>query len=308
MSIAIRHSFFNTFAEKIRLITHGCYCKENLLSQETEFEMKQLIIILAVLITAVLASCQPAANPEELVRAWGEAMNAGDLDTVLSYMADDATIQLVPPPMEGHDGVFSGKKALREWYERLIALHSVGTIHELQVSGDQVTATLNYTDDELKSIGIDSIDNHWIIKFRNGKIQGYTVTMTDESLAKLMAAMSRLPLVGTWKWEKGYTKVLLQFNPNGTYSMHAAPWPSEKNQTALEALAKNPGDSGTYQVADNKLTLTSGDSTVVCNPGDILDQELTFLAEGRIQFSWPHDECEVRIGPADPIFVIVDSD
>lgn len=267
--------------------------------------MKKMIIILEVLIAAALASCQPAPNPEEVIRSWGAAMNSGDIDTVLSYMRDDATIQLVPPPMEGHDGVFSGKKALREWYQRLIALHSVGVIHDLQVSGDQATAILNYTDDELKSIGIDSIDNHWVIKFHNGKIQSYTATMTDESLSRLMEAMSRLPLVGVWEWEKGYTKVLLQFNPDGTYSMHAAPWPSESGQTVREALSKNPGDSGTYQVVDNKLTMTSGDATVVCSPGEMSQDEFTFLEEGRIQFNWMHDDCKVRGGPANPVFVTV---
>jgi len=28
---------------------------------------------------------------------------------------DDAFIKLVPPPIEGHDGIFRGKKKIRVW-------------------------------------------------------------------------------------------------------------------------------------------------------------------------------------------------
>jgi hypothetical protein len=57
---------------------------------------------------------------------------------------------------------------------------------------ETVTCLLNYTDDSLKALGLDSIDNEFVVIVRDDKIQTYTATMTEESLAALMAAMAAM--------------------------------------------------------------------------------------------------------------------
>ena len=128
-------------------------------------------------------------DPVSMIMAWNDAMNAGDADAALAFLADDAYIQLVPPPMEGHDGVFRGKEEIRAWWEGLYAQNGASTVSNCQVDGETVTCLLNYTDDGLKGLGLDSIDNDFVVTVQDGKIQTYTATMTDESLAALMAAM-----------------------------------------------------------------------------------------------------------------------
>ena len=59
-----------------------------------------------------------------------------------------------------------------------------------------VTCILNYTDDSLQGIGVDSIDNEFEVIIFDGKIQTYTATVTPESLAKLQAATATLPETG----------------------------------------------------------------------------------------------------------------
>jgi len=49
-----------------------------------------------------------------LLQGFIDAQNAGDVETALALLTDDSVIQLIPPPMEGHDGIFSGKAAIRE--------------------------------------------------------------------------------------------------------------------------------------------------------------------------------------------------
>ncbi len=132
------------------------------------------------------------AQAQALLQGFIDAQNAGDVEAALALLTDDAVIQLVPPPMEGHDGIFSGKAAIREWYENLASLHGTGEISNVQVDGDQVSALLNYTDDSLKDIGVDSIDNDWVVTIQDGKITGYTATMTEESTALLMDAIAAM--------------------------------------------------------------------------------------------------------------------
>jgi hypothetical protein len=127
-----------------------------------------------------------------IIMDWLDAQNAGDVDAALAFLADDAFITLVPPPMEGHDGVFQGKEEIRAWWENLISLNGVGAVSNCQVEGEKVTCLLNYTDDGLQALGLDSIDNEFVVIVQEGKIQTYTATMTDESLAALMAAMAAM--------------------------------------------------------------------------------------------------------------------
>ena len=66
--------------------------------------MKTRILVLTVL---VLTLALPGAlraqdtNPQSIVNAWLDALNAGDANTALSYLADDAVVTMVPPATPG---------------------------------------------------------------------------------------------------------------------------------------------------------------------------------------------------------------
>jgi hypothetical protein len=151
---------------------------------------------LLALMVVVLMLAFPAGiyaqetDPVSIIMAWHDAQSAYDADAALAFLAEDAFITLVPPPMEGHDGVFRGKEEIRAWWENLYALNGASAVSNCQVEGETVTCLLNYTDDSLKALGLDSIDNEFVVIVREGRIQTYTATMTEESLAALMAAMS----------------------------------------------------------------------------------------------------------------------
>ena len=155
-----------------------------------------ILIMLAITLTLPATLYAQETDPMSVINAWQDAMNANDADAALGFLADDAFIKLVPPPIEGHDGIFSGKEAIREWWEGLYALNGSSSLSDCQIDGEAVTCTLRYTDDSLKSIGVDYINNEFVVIVRGGEIQTYTATMTDESLAALMAALATLPETG----------------------------------------------------------------------------------------------------------------
>jgi len=80
-----------------------------------------LVVVFTMTLPAafLLSACQPQALPkptavpyespsaEAVIGAWQEALNAGDIDTALAQLTDDATIEILPPP-PGIDGVFTG--------------------------------------------------------------------------------------------------------------------------------------------------------------------------------------------------------
>jgi hypothetical protein len=149
-------------------------------------------IAIMTLVLAILALPIPlyaqAADPVDVVMALNEAANAGDLEAQIALFAEDAVYTLIPPP-PGVSGPLVGKEAIRARRQGLASLNAEGGIEILEVSGDTITALSTYADDELRSLGIDFIEGVEEYTVQDGKITTYTWTATDESLAKLMAAM-----------------------------------------------------------------------------------------------------------------------
>jgi ketosteroid isomerase-like protein len=152
--------------------------------------LKITLFVLVMLFT--ISSCQTSADETSkstaVVEGFVKAQNAGDVEASLAFLADDAVIQFVPPPIPEDDGVFTGNEEIRGWYENVARNKGHSELSNVQINRDVVTALLTYSDDGLKQIGLDSIDNEWTVTVKDGLIQGYKVTMTDESFEKLMAA------------------------------------------------------------------------------------------------------------------------
>jgi hypothetical protein len=132
-----------------------------------------------------------------IIDAWVADLNAGDIDAALSYLVDDAVVTIVPPT-PGTSGVFSGKGEIQGWYEGIVGEHGVTTLSDCQVDGETVTCANTYTGDSCTSMGIDFVVAEWVAVVRDGKLHSYTWTMTDGSLAALMAAMppQAMPVTG----------------------------------------------------------------------------------------------------------------
>ena len=230
--------------------------------------MKKLFFLL--LVAMLLAACGP--KPLDVVYAWQDALNKGDIDAALSYLADEATVTIIPSA-DG-DGVFNGHAEIRGWYESGAGL-GVTTLSNCQADSDTITCIDTYTDEGLQSMGVDFIEGTWVAVVRDGKIQSYTFTITPESLAKFpmptespvaepsptelpVTAATLTPetsissaedLIGIWKmnWEGEW--YLLEFKTDGDYWVG---W--DGNRTGLA--------SGKYAVVSNQLQYLNKDGSV----------------------------------------------
>lgn len=98
--------------------------------------MKRLILLAFCL--PLLGACAPdvpPADPSEITSrsdAWSAALNAGDIDTLVSMYTDDARI--MPPGMPAT----SGTKAVREAFGSMVAAGFTGTLTpvETRIAGD----------------------------------------------------------------------------------------------------------------------------------------------------------------------------
>lgn len=241
--------------------------------------MKKLTLLLFVAI--LLTACQPAAthqptanppteppaSPQDIANSWQEALNHGDIDAALSYLAEGATLNIVPPGPDG-DGVYTGHAEIRGWYESLTAGKGITTLSNCQVDGGTITCLDTYADEGLKSLGVDFIEGEWVAAIHDGKIQSYTFTMTPESLAKfpppptepaaVVVLSPEAPInsdedvIGIWgiRWQGDPYR--LEFQADGFYRVG-----TKEDRTAL-AQSK-------YAVEGNQLHFLSQDDSIAAS-------------------------------------------
>lgn len=264
--------------------------------------MKQMLPVLTVVLI-VLAGCQAPAKPEAILAAMEKALNAGDVDAALGPFAADAVVKVIPALPPGSPDTYAGKEEIRTWLEELVAQNFEINIEVLQVEGDTVTTRTSTWMDATREMGVAPLVATEVYTIQGGKIKGFIWTISEESLAKVQAALSpplQEAIIGTWKWDSDIT-LYWQLNPDGTYRMHATVWGAtagqKKGQTTLEALAVTPGDGGWYEVDGTLLTMTSHDRTVVCKPGDVAHVQIGITEEGKLEYLLQDDECSTRTPP-----------
>jgi hypothetical protein len=131
-----------------------------------------------------------AMTPEEVVMAMIEAEEAGDLEAGIALFADDVVYSVLPlTPLDMPGPTIVGKDAIRAYWEAIVAKNQDISREITGVEGNTVTTLGRYVDDDLRSLGLESIEvtEEWVIQ--DDKITEYTSTITDESVAELMAAL-----------------------------------------------------------------------------------------------------------------------
>jgi protease I len=161
--------------------------------------MKSVLLLIVVLILAV--GCAPAPtstpaptpvpppDPAAVIKSLSAAFNAGNVDAVVAFFADDATQTQTPPP-SGTSGVRTGKEQIRGFFQSMIADKFSGEVSNLKVTGDKITYTSTFSTDTYRKLGVAPLVTAEEVVFEKGKIKSQTITVTPESLAKLQAAMA----------------------------------------------------------------------------------------------------------------------
>jgi hypothetical protein len=154
-------------------------------------KMKMRWIVLASLALVLMLPTvlyAQAMTPEEVVTAMIAAEEAGDLEAQMALFADDAVYTLIPPPPE-MTGPLVGKDAIRARREGIATAGAETSTEITGVEGNTVTTLARYADDDLRGMGLEYIEGVEEYVVEDGLITSYTWTMTDESLAAMMAAM-----------------------------------------------------------------------------------------------------------------------
>jgi hypothetical protein len=156
--------------------------------QEVE-KMKKWFLAFAVLLIA-LTGCQSQPSPEDILADLESALNAGDVDGAMAFFADDAVVKLVPALPPGSPDTYSGLEEIRGWFEELVAGNFEIDVDVLDVDGDTVATRTSTWMDATRELGVAPLVATEVYTFRQGKIRGFTWSISDESMARVQAAMA----------------------------------------------------------------------------------------------------------------------
>jgi hypothetical protein len=146
-----------------------------------------LILVLALPVALYAQEADPAAVVNAAIDAW----NAGDVDALKALFADDAVAYF---PDWGDTE--TGAEEIGAWIEDLVAANFVIEPESIEVEGDTVTVVAKVWADPSRALGIAPLVTMDVYTVQGGQITSQTSTLTEESSAKLMAAMAALPETG----------------------------------------------------------------------------------------------------------------
>ncbi|MBN1965301.1 MAG: nucleoside hydrolase [Anaerolineae bacterium] len=114
-------------------------------------------------------------------------------------------------------------------------------------------------------------------------------TTQPEPAAAMTPVASADDIIGSWRWQTDTFH--FQFRADGEF----------RADLSLEGLnSDSPEDLGTFQLEGGVITLTSGGTTQVCDPGDVGVYALFFTPENELVFVVQEDACYMREAPPAP--------
>jgi hypothetical protein len=134
-------------------------------------------IALGVLLMSPLWVAAQGTDPESVIRALMDALNAQDMDAGMALIADDTVITLLPPPAK----VFSGKEQIRAYWEAWLSMNGYVEVSNFQVNGDRATWSADVWTEKYRDLNIAPMvaDGEGIVQ--DGVLKSWTFTKTDES-------------------------------------------------------------------------------------------------------------------------------
>ncbi len=101
-----------------------------------------LMAMLVIILASACASTQPITEPVAVIEAFYEALNDGDMDTAMGFVADDASFNL---KTSATDTTYTGTAQVQDRFQQVVDRNTEHELSDLILEGDTVTWLLRVT-------------------------------------------------------------------------------------------------------------------------------------------------------------------
>jgi hypothetical protein len=147
----------------------------------------EVIMALALLLAPMGVALAQETDPLKVMEAYDLALNEKNVAGALDLFTDDAVLTT-------RQGQFVGKEQIRTWLERLVAQNERIEVAGRQVDGGKVTWQNQFFRADLPGLSNEPLDAQAEAVVEAGKIKTFSSMLTDESQAKLDAALAAQPV------------------------------------------------------------------------------------------------------------------
>ena len=217
--------------------------------------------------TSLAAGPDEATDPESVIRAIFEALNAGDVAEALALVDEDAVLVHIPPP-PGEEPAMN-KTDLEAWWTVFVERNGRKDITELYVHGDKVALSADISEDLFTDIGVAPMDGNIVAIVQGGLLQSFTITWTEASQHIFDVAFAEVLNKETIR--RGYDEMWSQGNLDVADEIHAP-----------DVIDRHTGDVGIdgikeivtlFRTAFPELSVTVEGQVA---DGDVVATEVTF--------------------------------
>jgi ketosteroid isomerase-like protein len=140
----------------------------------------------------LLAACGSDTDPEQLVVDAAEPWNTGDIEAALDFYSDDVVVTINGFEPAFPSTIHDGKAELQAWFEDLQDGNFQLQVEVVETDGDVVTTETRTWLDETRQLGVAPLVATEVYTVDDGKIQGWTWTLSNESRDDITAALAAL--------------------------------------------------------------------------------------------------------------------
>lgn len=197
----------------------------------------RIILILALVVAfaaaPVHAAPARAGDPESVVRAIFDALNAGDVKAAVANVADGGVLVLMPPEIAAPGpNVIQGKQAITDWWTFIVSDKGRFEIFDTQVDGDKVSWKAEMSGAYFDALNLDPLQAEGVGIVEDGKLKSYIWNVSKESMARLAAASNiagNKEVVTKWltAWEAGDDKTMATLLADD-FVNNSPPFPEDK--------------------------------------------------------------------------------
>ncbi|WP_068109504.1 nuclear transport factor 2 family protein [Tropicimonas marinistellae] len=120
------------------------------------------------------------------------AVSAGDVETAITYLTDDAMFSVVPKSSRMSAPALVGKSEIGGWWTGTYKDNGRVEFANLVEDGDRATFTCLYYGDKLEKLGVSPAEFDGVAILRDGKIRVLVWSYTAAYEPKLKAALAKL--------------------------------------------------------------------------------------------------------------------
>lgn len=125
-----------------------------------------------------------------LVQGFIEATNRHEMEDIMQYLTDSATVTIRPPLPDTNITTHKGKEQIHKLFAGLFATHTTIVARNLQASGNEVSWEGTVSDDHLSAIGADPAQVSGRAVVEDAQISSFMVEYSPESVARIRQAMA----------------------------------------------------------------------------------------------------------------------